>query len=155
MEIMRLEMGRVRCMALPGVEYINTISVEDYNYLRKSVGWNEIAPKQAQTGIKNSAYLVSAVYQGKTVGMARLVSDGGYVAIIVDVIVLPEFQGNGIGKTMLEIVMGYINAGIGEGEGVMINLMAAKGKEAFYRQFGFAERPNDKHGAGMTQRIHK
>lgn len=33
----------------------------------------------------------------------------------------------------------------------MVNLMAAKGKEPFYKKFGFIERPNDKHGAGMIQ----
>jgi hypothetical protein len=32
----------------------------------------------------------------------------------------------------------------------MVNLMAAQGKEGFYKKFGFAERPNDGHGAGMS-----
>ncbi len=38
------------------VKYTNTISVEDYNHLRKSVGWAELEGKQAQIGINNSAY---------------------------------------------------------------------------------------------------
>lgn len=137
------------------IEYVNSISCTDYNHLRKSVGWNEIAVRQAQIGINNSAYIVSAIYKGKTVGMARVVSDGGYVVILVDVIVLPEFQGKGIGKTMLNRVMEYIRSSLAEGEGVFVNLMAAKGKEAFYRQFGFIERPTDQLGAGMTQWISK
>jgi hypothetical protein len=33
----------------------------------------------------------------------------------------------------------------------MINLMAARGKEGFYKKFGFIERPNDEKGAGMSQ----
>lgn len=89
-------------MVSSDIQYINSISVTDYNHLRKSVGWNEVATKQAQIGISNSAYIVSAICRSKTVGMARVVSDGGYVAIIVDVIVLPEFQGKGIGKTMMK-----------------------------------------------------
>lgn len=137
------------------ISIINSISVTDYNMLRKSVGWNEIAINQAQTGINNSTYLVAAVCNNKTVGMARLVSDGGYICVIVDVIVLPEFQGKGIGKTMISLVMEYINSSIETGEGVFINLMSAKGREAFYRQFGFVERPDNNFGAGMSQWILK
>lgn len=145
----------MKSMTYSDVEYINSISCSDYNHLRKSVGWDEIAVKQAQTGINNSACIVSAICKGKTVGMARVVSDGGYVVLLVDVIVLPEFQGKGIGKTMLNKVMEYIKSSLAEGEGVFVNLMAAKGKEAFYKQFGFMERPTDQLGAGMTQWIAK
>jgi predicted GNAT family N-acyltransferase len=135
-------------------EYNNKISVEDYNYLRKSVGWVELESAQALTGIDNSAFIISAVVDNKTVGVTRVVSDGGYIAIIVDVIVLPDFQGNGIGKTMMEKAMGYIKSNINEGQFVFVNLMAAKGKESFYSQFGFDARPNEKFGAGMTQHIY-
>lgn len=43
------------------IKYIDQISVEDYNDLRKSVGWNEIEEMQALTGIQGSAFLVSAI----------------------------------------------------------------------------------------------
>jgi hypothetical protein len=42
---------------------------------------------------------------------------------------------------------------LGKGQKVYVNLMSAKGKEPFYKKFGFEERPNDKVGAGMTQWI--
>ena len=83
-----------------------------------------------------------------------MVSDGGYIAIIVDVIVLPDFQGKGIGKTMMEKAMDYIKRNINEGNFVFVNVMAAKDKESFYSQFGFETRPNEKVGAGMTQYIY-
>ncbi len=137
------------------IEYKHTISVINYNILRKSVGWSEIKINQAQRGIDNSAFIVSAVIEDKTIGMTRVVSDSGYIVIIVDVIVLPQYQGNGIGKTMMKMVMEYINNSISKGEGIMVNLMAAKGRESFYKKFGFTERPNDKLGAGMTQWIFK
>jgi GNAT superfamily N-acetyltransferase len=142
-------------MTNTNIQYVNTISAVDYNHLRKSVGWNEVAKKQAQTGINNSAYIISAVCEDKAVGMARVVSDGGYIAIIVDVIVLPNFQGKGIGKCMMNSVMEHIKNSINEGETMFVNLMAAKGRESFYSQFGFVERPNDKYGAGMTQWMKK
>ncbi len=136
------------------VKYVNSITVEDYNYLRKSVAWAELESKQALKGINNSAFLISAVVDNKTVGVTRVVSDGGYIAIIVDVIVLPDFQGNGIGKTMMQKAMEYIKSTISKGQFVFVNLMAAKDKEPFYSQFGFEARPNEKVGAGMTQYVY-
>lgn len=137
------------------VLYKNDISVVDYNNLRKSVGWNVIEENQALTGIKNSFYLIVAIVNNKTVGMARIISDGSYIAIIVDVIVLPEYQKNGIGKTMMKKVMDFLNNSIKQGQGLFINLMSAKNKESFYQQFGFESRPNENAGCGMTQWIHK
>ena len=87
-------------------------------------------------------------------GVARLVSDEGYVAIIADVIVLPEYQENGIGKTMMRKIMTFIKDGLSEGQFVFVNLMAAKDRESFYAQFGFEVRPNEKAGAGMIQYIY-
>jgi len=136
------------------VKYVNQISVEEYNYLRKSVGWAEVEKNQAQTGLNNSAFVISALVDDKTVGVTRVVSDGGYIAIIVDVIVLPEYQGNHIGKVMMQKVMEFIINSISEGQFVFVNLMAAKDKESFYAQFGFDVRPNEKVGAGMTQLIY-
>jgi len=132
------------------VTYVNSITAGDFNKLRASVGWPEITAEKAKTGIDNSAFIVAAECEGKTVGLARVVSDGGYVALIADVIVLPEYQGKGIGKTMMNMVMQYIYNSIGSGERVLVSLMAAKGKESFYKKFGFIERPNENYGAGMT-----
>jgi len=136
------------------IKYVKQISVEDYNYLRKSVGWAEIERSQALAGINNSAFIISALVNDKTAGAARVVSDGGYIVVIADVMVLPEYQGNGIGKTMMQKVMDFIKGNVNEGQCVFVNLMAAKGKEPFYSQFGFETRPNESLGAGMTQHIY-
>lgn len=136
------------------INYSNNISVEEYNYLRKSVGWPELENQQALKGISNSAFIISAVVNDKTVGVTRVVGDGGYIAIIVDVIVLPEFQGRGIGTTMMQKAMDFIKGSLSAGQFVFVNLMAAKDKETFYKQFGFEVRPNERSGAGMTQYVY-
>lgn len=135
------------------VTYDNILPVADYNYLREAVGWGGLSQKQAETGIKNSAYVVAAKADGKTIGMARVISDGGYVYYIADVVVHPDYQGNKIGKTMMQMIMAYLKDHRSEDEKLSINLMAAKGKESFYKQFGFLERPSDQFGAGMCQWI--
>ena len=58
------------------ITYVNNISVEDYNALRKSVNWINVTEKRAAIALKNSFYLCVAVCDNKPVGMARIVSDG-------------------------------------------------------------------------------
>nr|WP_319489703.1 GNAT family N-acetyltransferase [uncultured Caproiciproducens sp.] len=137
------------------IAYQHELTAEDYNALRKAVEWDEIESDQAQEGLRNSAYMIAAADEGKMVGMARAISDGGYVVLISDVIVHPDYQGQGIAKTMIEDIMTYFTDRLKSGQAILFNLMAAKGRESFYKQFGFSERPNDSVGAGMTQWIKK
>ena len=75
------------------IVYTNTITVEDYNSLRLSAGWIAIEPEQAQAGLAGSAFVSAAKDGDKTVGVGRLVWDGGYAALVKDVLVVPEYQG--------------------------------------------------------------
>ena len=135
--------------------YTNAISAEDCNRLRNSAGWPQMHPDQIETGLKNSAFIIAARDNDTTVGMARLVSDGGYVVFIVDVLVLPEYQRRGIGKAMMGKLMEHIHSQLHDGYCIQVDLMAAKGKERFYEAFGFVKRPDDHYGCGMTQRVSK
>ena len=135
------------------ITYTNTVSAEDCNKLRNSAGWPQMHPDQIKIGLKNSAFIVAAKDEEVTVGMARIVSDGGYVVFIVDVLVLPEYQRKGIGKTMMSKIMEYIQGNLKDDYCIQVDLMAAKGKERFYEEFGFIKRPDDNYGCGMTQRI--
>ena len=139
------------------ITYSNSITVEDFNLLRKSVGWFEIREDNAKTGLENSVYIISAKNGNKTVGMARIISDGGYIAFIADVIVLPEYQGNGIGKTMMTFIMNYLRESINNGsfDYILVSLVASKGKEKFYEKFGLITRPTDGLGAGMSVQLTK
>jgi len=136
------------------ITYINELSVADFNNLRKSAGWKEIEENQAFIGIQNSAFIITAVHDEKVVAFARVVSDGGYVVIVAEVAVLPEYQGKGIGTTMMQKVMDYVNNYLQEGQHVIVGLFASTGKENFYEKFGFETRPNKELGAGMSQFIY-
>jgi GNAT superfamily N-acetyltransferase len=136
------------------IKYSSKISVDEFNFLRKAVGWNEIEKNLAEKSIENALFIITAIIDGKTIGLTRVSGDGGYTIFIADVIVLPEYQRKGIGKTLMTEAMKYIREHfLEEGQEVFVNLMSAKGKESFYKKFGFEERPNDKVGAGMTQWI--
>ena len=137
------------------IEYRHEITVEDYNALRKAVDWDAIEPGQAREGLRNSAYIICAADGEKTVSHARAISDGGYVVFIADVIVHPDYQGRGIAKTMIQEILTHFTSELKSGQRILFNLMAAKGRESFYKQFGFDERPNESAGAGMTRLIIK
>lgn len=74
------------------ITYVNNISVEDYNALRKSVNWINVTEKRAAIALKNSFYLCVAVCDNKPVGMARIVSDGRLYIFHNDVIVHPDYR---------------------------------------------------------------
>jgi GNAT superfamily N-acetyltransferase len=133
------------------ITYTNKITVEQYNGLRRAVGWFEVQAEAAEKGLDNTAFLIVANDNAGPVGMARIITDYGYVAFIADVIIHPDYQGKGLGRAIMSKVMEYAEQNITPGQMKYINLMAAKGKEGFYKKLGFAERPNDRFGPGMTQ----
>jgi len=129
--------------------YTNNISIEEYLYLRDSVGWKKICAAQADAGLKGSAYIIAAQKGDETIGMARLITDGGHSAFIEDVIVLPEYQRQGIGSIMVRMILEYLKSDLEDGYWYNVFLVSAKGKEPFYSSLGFIERPNETSGAGM------
>lgn len=133
------------------IEYKKDITFEEYNELRRLVGWGTISQRQFNTSIPNSRFITVGKCDGKTISMARAVGDGGYHLLIVDVIVHPDFQGQGIGKEMLSQLIDFVKNGyVEKGETTMVSLLSAKGKEPFYEKMGFMKRPNDERGAGMS-----
>jgi predicted GNAT family N-acyltransferase len=85
---------------------------------------------------------------GETIGMARVVGDGGIQLFVTDVIVRKDWQHQGVGTRIMELVMKEI--GEHAPPGSFVGLFSAVGLEDFYRRFGFIVRPTDKLGAGMV-----
>jgi len=135
------------------ISYENAIEVADYNALRVAVGWGALKPERARIGLANSSFILAAVDDGRVIGSARIISDGGYVAYVADVMVLPEYQGRGIGSAMMERAMEYVSGLAEEGCDMFTCLMSAQGKELFYERFGFITRPCEGRGAGMFRFI--
>lgn len=131
------------------IVYKEFITPEDYNTLREAVGWGELLSEQAEQSLAGSAYVVSCYDDNKIVGSARVIWDRGYISYLADVMVVPEYQGMGIGKKMVEMSLTFMKSQLKEGWKIKMVLVSAKGRETFYRQFGFMERPNENFGAGM------
>lgn len=83
-----------------------------------------------ETAFRNSEMRCFAYYGGKLIGAGRGISDGALRAAIYDVVVLPQYQGKGIGSMIMEYLLERANAEI-------IMLFANPGKEPFYGRIGF------------------
>lgn len=134
-------------------EITDYITPEEYMEMRKLVEWSGFPLEQAAEGIKHTSHLVVFRKDRKVIALARVLTDYGYVVYIADVIVHPDFQGKGLGRVLMNNVMGYIKSQLKPGYKKMISLMAAQGKEEFYKKFGFVARPNEMYGCGMCQWI--
>ncbi len=132
----------------------NCLTPDDYRILRKTVQWNIFSDIQTERAIKSSLYTVIAVENGQTVGMGRLIGDGMYY-MIADVIVKPSHQGKGIGTSIVGMLTEYAEKQTPPGGRTSIQLIAEKGKEAFYTRLGFKVIPHDHCGSGMRMVIYK
>lgn len=80
------------------------------------------------------SYLVCSAYDGKSViGFGRALSDGEFQSAIYDVVVLPEYQGRGVGKAIMEALLVELPKGGGP-----VLIYAVPGKEGFYEKLGFS-----------------
>ena len=133
------------------IRYVDYITAEEYMSLRKMVGWVQLPLEEAQICIDN-AYMVLCVRDyDKAIGVVRLLWDGGYIAFLSDVIVDPEYQGQGIGRKLVESCIERLKKDMKPGYKVKLTLNSAKGKEPFYEKFGFRVRPNEDAGPAMDQ----
>ena len=128
---------------------------EEYKEMRRLVNFMPLSDRICRNVLNNAFHITTVRDNGKCVGMIRVLSEGGYANFITDVIVIPEYQHQGIGKQMMHRTMDYLYSTLEPGEKIVVYLMSAKEREPFYRQFGFRDRPNELLGAGMSQWLEK
>ncbi len=131
--------------------YTDHVAPEDFLRLRSIVGWTPIAPEQAEAGLRHSAKVICVKDGEAVVAMARLLWDGGYQAQLCDVMVLPEYQMQGIGRYMVTHLVDWLQSQLKPGWNLKLNLSAAEGKEPFYEKLGFRRRPCQNAGSGMDK----
>lgn len=124
-------------------------TVERFQELRAAAGMAERSREGVERGLPNSVYGVTVVEEetGETVGMARIVGDGGSVYHVCDMAVHPDHQRQGLGSRLMDAVVDYVDEHAPAN--AYVNLMADV--DGFYEEWGFEEtRPASK---GMFYRV--
>jgi len=119
---------------------------DEFWRLFATTGWNDeyhLSAEELFAAISNSWHVISAYNNDdQLVGFGRVVSDGVLHAMIYDLIVDPQHQGNGIGAEILrQLVEACKAANIRD-----IQLFSARGKREFYEKRGFRARVDDAPG---------
>jgi ribosomal protein S18 acetylase RimI-like enzyme len=79
---------------------------------------------------ENSYAVCFAFHEDHLIGAGRTISDGEYHAGIYDVAVLPEFQGKGVGREIMQRLLSRLKVW-------RILLVADGDNQDFYRKLGF------------------
>lgn len=115
----------------------NQLSAEDFLRLKLATGFRNRPITQVEQALENDLLDVVAVANNEVIGMGRLVGDGVMYWYLQEIIVLPEYQGKGIGTSIVNHLLEYIKNNTSEGDFTCVGLTAAEGKETFYERFGF------------------
>lgn len=116
----------------------NVLTPEDFVRLKVASGFMDRPLEQVEKALKGGLFNVVAMHDGEVVGMGRLVGDSAMYWYLQEIVVLPEYQGKGIGKSIVNRLIEYIKNTAIPGTGISVGLTAVKGKEPFYEKLGFS-----------------
>lgn len=117
-----------------------------YRRLREAAGMSPKSMEAATRGLPNTLFGVQVLCGGRTVGMGRVIGDGGTFYQVVDIAVLPEHQGRGLGKAIMREIAGYIEREVPPS--AYVSLIADGQAFRLYQQFGFS--PTAPRSIGMA-----
>lgn len=95
-----------------GYKINDVVSFEEIFPLYEAVGWTNYTsnPIMLQNALEHSLFILTARdEEGKLIGFLRAVGDGYSILYIQDIIVLPEYQRQGIGTQLLRQTLEYFN----------------------------------------------
>jgi ribosomal protein S18 acetylase RimI-like enzyme len=113
------------------------IPVTVYCQLRQLTGLSAKSLAAAETGLKNSVYSVIVKHEEEIIGMGRIIGDGGCFCQVVDICVLPAYQGQSIGKMIMQNIADFIYTQLPPT--CYVSLLADGEAYRLYAQYGFKE----------------
>ncbi len=121
-----------------GVELLQRFpDVDDYRRLRNVAGLSPKSPEAAAKGLSNTLYGVSLIQNGETIGMGRIIGDGGCFFVVVDIAVHPDFQRRGLGKQIMQALDAWLRANAPVS--AHVSLLADGDARHLYARYGFVE----------------
>lgn len=126
-----------------------TPTIAEYRDLRRLSGLSEKTAEAAARGLPNTLFAVVIERDGTAIGMGRVTGDGGTAYQLVDIAVLPEHQGKGLGKRIVSTLVDWLHANAPKT--AYVSLIADGPAKDLYAQYGF--KPTAPASIGMAFRI--
>ncbi|ERJ58746.1 GNAT family N-acetyltransferase [Sphingobacterium paucimobilis] len=126
--------------------------VSQYRHLREASGLSPKTEEAAAIGLRNSlccVIITDLENDNETVGMGRLVGDGGCHCQVVDICVLPQHQKQGLGKLIMQKLHDFIEDKLPES--CYVNLIADGEAYRLYEQYGFKSVWPNSRGMGRVK----
>ena len=111
------------------------VKLEDVLHLYQAVGWTNYTyqPDMLKQALSHSLAIYLAFDVEKIVGLIRLVGDGFSSVFVQDLIVLPNYQCQGIGSALMKQALGDFK----EAYQVQLATEQTEKNLGFYRSMGF------------------
>ena len=107
------------------------LSAEAFLELAMRVWPGDYDPRQVQESLRRTIN-ITAWSGGRLVGAVRILSDGYLFGTVPEILVDPEYQGQGIGRSLMDLAW--------ERSPTSLFLGAQPGKEGFFEKVGFERR---------------
>ncbi|WP_224702798.1 GNAT family N-acetyltransferase [Devosia aquimaris] len=124
-------------------------ALDDYLRLRIAAGLSPKTVEQAAPGLPNTWHGVTVMYEGRAIGMGRIIGDGGTAFQIVDIALEPAHHGKGLGKAIMAALMDHLNEHAPAG--AYVSLIADGDARHLYAKYGFE--PVMPASIGMAMRV--
>lgn len=111
--------------------------VDNYCRLRTVAGMTPKTPEAARKGLPNTLYGVSLTRDGEVVGMGRIIGDGGCFYSVVDIAVAPPYQGQGLGRLIMNALESWLRSHAEPS--AYVTLVADGEARQLYAKYGFVE----------------
>lgn len=118
-------------MPLTWTDDLTGINWEELSALYRAAPLGDKPPGDLERVFGNSMFRQFAFETGRLVAAGRVLADGRDCAYLCDIAILPDHQGQGLGKEMVSRLV-RLSAGHKK-----IILYSVPGREAFYEAFGF------------------
>ncbi len=116
----------------------NELTADEFISLWESVWGSAPSLEQIKLAMQNTIFRVSIYDCDKVIAMARMIGDIGLCYYIKDVVVRPEYQGKGIGRTLINELLTFVNDNGVVGTEIFVELAAVPDKMPFYEKLGFS-----------------
>jgi ribosomal protein S18 acetylase RimI-like enzyme len=103
-----------------------------HQFLSHESYWAKNIPHPVLKRALEHSFCFMVLYKEEQVGFARVITDKATFAYLADVFILPEHQGKGLGRWLLESILNH-----SELQGLRSWMLATKDAHGLYEKFGF------------------